>query len=109
MADIIELYNGKGKATHRYIPRKKRIHDFCWQFHKYHGSTTAFASICPACRGMIQTSAKKKHKDDNQAFKRLRKERVVPHILKAFCFSAIISSSEQEYVFGRKSIIQGMD
>ena len=71
MADIIELDNGKGKATHRYIPRKKREYMiFCWQYHKYHGSTTAFASICPVCRGMIQTSAKKKHKDDNQAFKR---------------------------------------
>lgn len=70
MADIIELDNGKGKARHRYIPRKKGIHDFCWQFHKYHGSTTAFASICPVCREMIQPSAKKKHKDDNQAFKR---------------------------------------
>ena len=69
MADTIELDNGKGKATHRYIPRKKRIHDFCWQFHKYHGRIAAFSSICPVCREMIQTSAKKKHKDDNQAFK----------------------------------------
>ena len=88
---------------------KKEYMIFCWQFHKYHGRIAAFASICPVCWDMIQTSAKKKHKDDNQAFKMWRNERVVPHILKAFCFSALISSSEQEYVFGRKSIIQGMD
>lgn len=70
MADIIEVYNGNGMATHKNIPRKREYMIFCWQFHKYHGSTTAFASICPVCREMIQPTAKKKHKDDNQAFKR---------------------------------------
>ena len=70
MADIIELYNGKGKATHRYITRKREYMIFCWQFYKYHGRIAAFASICPVCWGMIQTSTKKVHKDDNQAFKR---------------------------------------
>ena len=69
MADTIELDNGKGKATHRYITRKREYMIFCWQFHKYHGSTTAFASRCPVCREMIQPTAKKVHKDDNQAFK----------------------------------------
>ena len=70
MADIIELDNGKGKATHRYITRKREYMIFCWQFYKYHGRIAAFASICSVCREMIQTSAKKKHKDDYQAFKR---------------------------------------
>lgn len=47
MDDIIELDNGKGKATHRYIPRKREYMIFCWQFHKYHGRIAAFASRCP--------------------------------------------------------------
>ena len=70
MADIIELDNGKGKATHRYIPRKKRTHDILLAISKISWQHDCICKLCPACREMIQPTAKKKHKDDNQAFKR---------------------------------------